>query len=344
MDMKIRLLSVPVLLALVASLAACGGSGQSVPANAVADVNGTPITTAQFNDFFQQALANAKAHGSTVSPGTSDYTTLRDQTVSELVALAELKAQMQKEGVTVTPSDVNAFISNLVKSNYSGSRSKFENALKAAGLTDKAAKEQVEINLISTRIHDKVIATAKVTPAQEQAYYNANKTTFVIAPATTRNIAHILVKTKAQANMIEQKLSHGAKFAALAKKYSTDTGSAQNGGKLCAAKSGTSGQCSQMVAPFAKAAFALRTGQISAPVHSQFGWHVITALGPIVHVKGHTQTLAEARAGIDQTLLQQQQDKLWQQWIADLQSQYKGKVSYQNGYAPQTTTALSTTG
>ena len=342
--MKKRLLFASVLLALVASLAACGGSSQSVPSNAVAVVNGTPVTTAQFNDFFQQAVANAKRQGQSPSPGTPEYTALRSQTVAELVAVSELKQQMKKEGVTVSPKDVQTFIANLVKTNYGGSQKKFQAALTAAGLNMHAAQEQVQINLISTKIHDKVIATATVSPADEQAYYHSNIAQYVTAAATTRNIAHILVKTKAQANMIEQKLQRGASFATLAKKYSTDTGSAQNGGQLCMAKSGQSGSCSQMVAPFANAAWALKTGQISSPVHSQFGWHVIKAVGPIVHVKSHTQSFTEAQAQIKQTLLGQKQANLWQQWVSDLQNQYKGKVSYQSGYAPPTTTALSTTG
>ena len=79
-------------------------------------------------------------------------------------------------------------------------------------------------------------------------------------------------------------------------------------------------------------------------MHSQYGWHVITALGPVVHVKASTQTFKQVQATIQQSLLQQQQDKLWQQWLSDLQNSYKGKVTYQSGYAPPTTTALSTTG
>ena len=80
MEMKIRLLFVPLLLALVASLAACGGS-QHVPANAVAVVNGTPITITQFNDFIDQAIAQVKAQGGAVpTPGSPQYSDLRART------------------------------------------------------------------------------------------------------------------------------------------------------------------------------------------------------------------------------------------------------------------------
>jgi foldase protein PrsA len=342
MEMKNRLLFVPVLLALVVSLAACGGGSASIPAGAIAVVNGTPITLAQYNQFFQQAVNAAKAQHVTVSPGSEEYTTLRNQTVAELVDIAEAKQQMKKEGLSVTQSDVDKFLANLVKTNYNGKQAKLLAVLKQQHMTMAAARQQVYINLLATKLRDKVIASAKVTPAQEQAYYKANLAQYTVAAATTRNVAHILVKTKSQADMIEQKLKNGASFAALAKKYSTDTGSAQNGGKLCIAKSGQSGSCIQTVAPFAKVAFALKTGQISAPVHSQYGWHVIEAVGPVKNQNAHTQTFAEAKSVIASTLLTQAQGTLWQQWVTDLAKQYKGKISYQSGYAPPATTAVST--
>jgi peptidyl-prolyl cis-trans isomerase C len=80
---------------------------------------------------------------------------------------------------------------------------------------------------------------------------------------------HILVKTEAEAKEIIAELDKGADFAALAKKYSTDTG-ADAGGDL-----GYFGH-DDMVAAFADAAFAVPAGQYArAPVKTEFGWHVI---------------------------------------------------------------------
>jgi foldase protein PrsA len=343
MEMKTRLLSLPLLIVLVASLAACGG-GQSVPANAIAVVKGTPITVSQFNDFLTQALAQAKATGGVApQPSTPQYTALRNQVVAELVQLAELKQVAVKEGVSVSQSDVNKFIANLVKTTYSGSEKKFEDAVKKAGLTIAGAQRQVYIHLLVTKLQAKVTKTAKVSAAQAKAYYTANLAQYAVpAGSTTRNVAHILVKTKAEALKIEKQLQNGAKFADLAKKYSIDTGSAQNGGLICISKKGSAGPCQQTVPPFAKAGFALKTGAISPPVHSQFGWHIITALGPVM-TKAYTQPFLLVQAAIRNTLLQQQQQQLFQQWITDFQNEYKGKVNYQSSYAPPATTALSTT-
>jgi foldase protein PrsA len=335
----------PLLLALVASLAACGGGSQNVPANAIAVVGGTPITTAEFNTFFEQALENAANSTGGVKPpvGSAQYTAIRNQAIAELVEIQELKQQAPKEGVSVSPSDVDKYIANLIKTNYGGSQKKFNDALKSAKLTLDEAKQQVLVSLLAKGIHDKVTASAKVTDSQELADYHKNIAQYVVQAATTREVAHILVKTKAQANKIEQKLRNGASFAALAKKYSTDTGSAANGGKLCIAKPVSAGVCIQTVAPFSNAGFKLKTGAISAPVHSQYGWHVITALGPVKNQKQHTAPFSQVKSTIEQQLLQQAQEALWSTWTAHLTDEYKGKVSYQNGYAPPATTALSTT-
>jgi peptidyl-prolyl cis-trans isomerase C len=80
---------------------------------------------------------------------------------------------------------------------------------------------------------------------------------------------HILVGTKDQAEQVIKKLKSGAKFEDLAKTQSTDTGSKNNGGDLGWFTT------SRMVKPFADAVKTLKKGEISAPVQTQYGWHVI---------------------------------------------------------------------
>lgn len=80
---------------------------------------------------------------------------------------------------------------------------------------------------------------------------------------------HILVETEDEAKKILADLKTGADFLAIAKEKSKDPGSKENGGDL-----GFFGK-EQMVPEFAEAAFKLNKGQLSDPVKSQFGWHVI---------------------------------------------------------------------
>ena len=80
---------------------------------------------------------------------------------------------------------------------------------------------------------------------------------------------HILVDTEDKAKDIVTKLASGGDFAALAKENSSDPGSKEDGGMLGYFSKG------QMVPSFEEAAFALKKGEVSKPVQSQFGWHVI---------------------------------------------------------------------
>ncbi|MEO1719046.1 MAG: peptidylprolyl isomerase [Pseudomonadota bacterium] len=81
--------------------------------------------------------------------------------------------------------------------------------------------------------------------------------------------SHILVKTEEKANEIFEALAHDGDFAELAQKNSIDPGTKAKGGDL-----GFFGK-GRMVPAFDKAAFALKEGEVSEPVKSQFGWHVI---------------------------------------------------------------------
>jgi peptidyl-prolyl cis-trans isomerase C len=104
-------------------------------------------------------------------------------------------------------------------------------------------------------------------------------------PSTEFNAAHILVATEDEATAIKTELDGGADFAEIAKVRSSDTGSAQNGGSL-----GWFGM-GMMVEPFEKAVTNMKPGQVSAPVQTQFGWHVIKlaetrpAAGPTLEEK-----------------------------------------------------------
>ena len=363
--MKTRLLFVPLLVATVATVAACGGGVTAVPAGDVALVDSTPITNAQFNATLAQAESQEKAAGQTVPQlGTPEYTTLKDQVVAYLVRNTEYAQQAAKLGIKVTPKDIDAYIKNVAKLKYGGSMKKLLAALKTGGLTLEQAQQLVLVNLTAQKIQTKVTSAAKVTTAEEMAYYNANLSTYKVPAQTTRNIEYILFKCaptgsttcaaaknraeKKLADKVEQKLQNGASFAAMAKQYSDDSSTASNGGHLCISKSGQSGSCIQTVPAFSNVGFALETGKISQPVDATsvanqgYGWFIVKALAPEKNTKAHTTPFKEAQATIEQTLLQPKQETLWSTWLANLEKNYAGKISYAAGYAPPATTAIST--
>lgn len=109
---------------------------------------------------------------------------------------------------------------------------------------------------------------AGVTEEQVRGEYDKYVAQF--QPQEEIHAAHILVETKEEADAIEAELKGGADFATIAKEKSIDPGSGANGGDLGFFSKG------MMVPEFETAAFALANpGDISAPVQSQFGFHII---------------------------------------------------------------------
>jgi peptidyl-prolyl cis-trans isomerase C len=138
-------------------------------------------------------------------------------------------------------------------------------------------------NLLASELYKNLNSTIKVDDAAERAYFEQHKSEFEQVKAS-----HILVRFKdspvpakagqkelteeealAKAKEIREKLVKGANFAELAKAESDDTGSGANGGEL-----GSFGH-GQMVPQFDEAAFKLPVGQLSEPVKTQFGYHII---------------------------------------------------------------------
>ncbi|MCY8103171.1 peptidylprolyl isomerase PrsA [Bacillus mojavensis] len=121
-------------------------------------------------------------------------------------------------------------------------------------------KEQVKYELLTQKAAKDNI---KVTDDEIKEYWENLKGQI--------RASHILVADKKTAEEVEKKLKKGEKFDALAKEYSTDTGSATNGGEL----GWISKDNEQLDSTFRKAAFKLKTNEVSEPVKTQFGYHII---------------------------------------------------------------------
>ncbi len=140
-------------------------------------------------------------------------------------------------------------------------------------------------------LSDKVAAVA--TEVALRARYKANKT-MAKGPDEVR-ASHILVETQAEADAIVAELEKGGDFAEIAKKKSKGPSGAKGGDLGYFTKD-------KMVPEFANAAFALKTGKISAPVKTGFGWHVIKAVD---RRQGQGPTFAERAPALRQAMAQQ---------------------------------------
>lgn len=129
----------------------------------------------------------------------------------------------------------------------------FEQALVESGLTEEGFKDSLRVQLLQEKAIKDSFDTKK--------YYEQMKTEL--------NGRHILVADEATAKEVIEKIKGGAKFADVAKEYSTDTSSAEKGGELGWFSVGA------MVDEFNDAAYALELNTLSEPVQSDFGYHII---------------------------------------------------------------------
>ena len=333
----LRFLPLSALIALVLVAAGCGGGGaRSVPSDAVAVVGSDTITKVLFNTLMDGTKSAYAARKTAFpKPGTTQYKALQDQTMKYLVQQDELEQRAKSLGIVVSDKDVDARIKQIKTQYFGGSETKYKQQLKAQGLTEALLRVNLHGQILSEKLYAKVTGGVKVSDADIQKYYNDHQSTY--AQAASRDVRHILVNDKKLADQLEAQLKSGGDFAKLAKQYSKDPGSAKQGGKLTISKG-------QTVAPFDKVAFSLKTNEISAPVHTTYGWHIIQALSAVKPAK---QTpLKDVKASISQQLLQTKKTDVINKWVEDVNKEYAKKIAYQTGYTPlttATTTAPATT-
>ena len=196
-------------------------------------------------------------------------------------------------------------------------------------------RNDIRSQIVSEKIFEEVTGKVEVTDKQVEEYYNKNKAQY--SQPESREVRHILVKTRAKADAIYNQLKAGADFSELAKKNSEDTGSKTNGGKLTISKG-------QTVAPFDQTAFLLKKNEISKPVKTEFGFHVIQPIGDVKPAK--VTPLKDVQASIKQQLAQTKKNEAMTKWVDELKKDYEDKVSYAVGFTPPpaaaTTTAATT--
>jgi foldase protein PrsA len=258
-------------------LASCSGGG------AVATVNGQPIGRGTFDQRLE------------TSP-------MGRQVLQQLVQETLIDQYAKNNNITVSDAEIDQR-ENQIKANFpSGS---WDEMLKARGLTEADVRSALREQLILDKALTKDVT---ITPAQIAKYFDQNHASFDKPEQVTAR--HILVPNLAMANMVEAKLKTGGNFAALASQYSTDPGSKAKGGDLGTFKRG------QMVPSFDKYAFSAPIGQISPPIKSPFGYHIIQVES---RTPGEKATLASATPQIVDTLRQQQEAPLIQPFLQGLQ-------------------------
>jgi peptidyl-prolyl cis-trans isomerase D len=276
--------SEPELIAAIQSFPSFQVGGQYSPEAAKEVLAESGISIDQFKDDLRSDLRRRQLLGGIVS---SEFVTpteaaraqaLRDE--EREIQYALLPADSFQSDAPIAPAAIEAYYQ--------------------AHQSDYLVPESVDLRYAQLTLAQ-VASTQSISDADLQAAYDKEKSRFVLPER--REASHILIpfgKDPAaalkEADKVLALAKSGQNFAALAKKYSQDPGSAQNGGNLgWMDRSG-------FVKPFADALFSIpKVGDIVGPVKTQYGYHIIRLDGI---QPGRTKTLAEARPELEAQLKQ----------------------------------------
>jgi peptidyl-prolyl cis-trans isomerase C len=268
-----------------------------------------------------------------LSPGSPQFEAAVQQIMPTLVDVEIAKAYAEEHGITVSESEVNEEIERIkdqivqqaqAQGMNVGREEAFQQALEQAGITEEQLRAQIREQLPVQKVQARVASDVQASQGEVERFYEENKELQFTTPEQ-RCARHILFNKdqREKAEEVKGQLQNGADFAELAKEYSQDPGSAENGGDLgCVGKGET-------VPSFEKAIFNANEGEIVGPVESEFGYHVIEVTE--IRAKS-TQPLSEVESQIREQLSTDEQAEKFSTWVQEQREQRD--VKYLPGYKP----------
>lgn len=321
---KIRVFFVGVVFCFIFSAACLSplvAADKGAAKNDVAMVNGVAITTADFDREVGRYEQQMAMMGQPVSP--EQLQEIKGKVLDGMIDRELLYQESKKEGIKVDKTEVDQRISAL-KQKFP-KEEEFKQTLERLGLTEASLRTQFEEELAVKALVDKKFG-GKVTVTEQdmKKFYNDNPDYFKTQERV--RASHILAKVDAGASDadkkkarqkiedVQKKVKKGEDFGALAKQYS-DCPSSAKGGDLDYFQRG------QMVKPFEDTAFAMKVGDVSNIVETQFGYHLIK----LTDKQGAGKvSFDEAKDKIKGYLEQQKMGEEVKQYVAQLKQ--KGKV------------------
>ena len=281
-------------LAAVLVLAACDAA--EAPA---AEVDGREISNQRLaadREMFDFLTAISGSPCGQPAEGETQGSACARLTLMNLIQEALVKGYATENGVVTDPQAVQDAIAQI--EGALGGPEELDAQLTERGLT-RASLEALATRLLLFNAVQGAVAEGSVTDERVQELYEGSRSQY-----TTLEVAHILVETRQDAEDVASEVTPKS-FADVAAERSQDPGSAPNGGSL-----GTVTEAAflaQYDPTFVQTALALQPGQISEPVQTQFGWHVIylmrREIAPLEDVRD--QILASASAEAFQEWMQE---------------------------------------
>ena len=285
-------------------------------------VNGKAITMSDYQAGVDQLNRQISMTGR--QPDEKEMQSLKQRILDNLIGRELLKQEADKRGIKADDAEVNAQLDAVKKGT---TPENFAASLKQMNMTEPALKAYFASQLAVKKLVDKDLASKiVVTPEEVKAFYDGNPDVFK-TPEMVR-ASHILVKVdktasaeeKAKAlekiKAIQKRIQNGEDFAKVAKEVS-DCPSKDKGGDLDFFPKGT------MVPPFEKAAFAMKPGETSDIVETEFGYHLIRLTDT---KEAGTMSFEEVKPRIEQHLKTEKMSQEFPKYVETFKSKAKIEV------------------
>lgn len=344
-----QLVVAAIVTTVIVGGAAAAGSYFWANSNAyAAKVNGTTISTKEYIEFVDRAkkqYAGQIGADFNSEAGQTMLKTLKENIMNSLVDMSVMKQAAQEKGLTVDAEEKETKFQELLKSRYQGNEEAFKEALEQNKVSRAEFDEQFADQLLLQKLFNDIVKDIKVTDEDVKKFYDENMDRFKVPEQL--NAQHILIKAdpenkaelakaKAEAEKLVAQIKGGADFGELAKKHSQDEGSKERNGDLGQFTRG------QMVLPFEEALLKLKKGEVSAPVETRFGWHIIKRGDT---TPAETRKLEDVKPLIEGNLQQTKQQEVFEKWLEEAKKKANIQINEKllEVEAPKKTEATETT-
>lgn len=310
-----------VLFAIVAI--AEGVGNPSVPSDAVAVVEEAPgdsgeISEAEFQHALEQAAAQAGVK-KVPKPGDPQYDELKETALNSLFEAIWLRGFADERGLTASEKEIDAELKKLKDESFQSPK-EFRDFLKEAKYTRADVRERVELQVLSTKLQEQ-LQEGIPAPSQDEveSYYEAAKgTQFTQQPS--RDVRLVVNKDRKKAQQARAALGKDnseKKWKEVAKKYSEDPATKENGGLQQGVTEGT------LEEPLNEAVFNAPEGQVEGPIDAQRGFTVfeVTNSNP-----EQVQELEAVEAQIQSTIAQQAEQEFFAALAGTFTNRWKART------------------